>query len=196
MQENPWKDISHVNKCNFRSDLHSDLYFWRSKNIHFYDLKSFILKMHAKLNSESKKTFKRTYHKPITVTLILASIMTSNFRSQNYVHLPLFFLNHLPNMKRSDMNQNYETLNIENIITYISYNLHQTSIFLEVIMIKTHCRLKLSAKFNSECKKTFERTYQMAKNATLALTSSLTSIFGGQQNFYWSQCGFYYFVLM
>ena len=152
--------------------------------------------MHAKLNSESKKTFKRTYHKPITVTLILASIMTSNFRSQNYVHLPLFLLNHLPNMKRNDMNQNYETLNIENIITYISYNLHQTSIFLEFIMIKTHCRLKLSAKFNSECKKTFERIYQMAKNATLALTSSLISIFGGQQNFYWSQCGFYYFVLM
>ena len=58
----------------------------------------------------------------ITVTLALASIMTSNFRSQNYVHLALSFLNHLTNMKRSDMNQNYETLNIENIITYISYN--------------------------------------------------------------------------
>ena len=191
MQENPWKDISHVNKCNFRSDLHSGLYFWRSKNIHCYDLKLFILKMHAKLNSESKKTFKRTYHKPITVTLALASIMTSNFRSQNYVHLALSFLNHLTNMKRSDMNQNYETLNIENIITYISYNWPPSNLhFFEVIMIKTHCRLKLSAKLNSECKKTFERTYHMAINATLALTSSLTSIFGDQQNFYWSQYGF------
>ena len=57
----------------------------------------------------------------ITVTLVLASIMTSIFRGQNYVHLALFLLNHLPSMNRSHLNQNYETLHIENIITYMTY---------------------------------------------------------------------------
>ena len=53
----------------------------------------------------------------ITVTLALASIMTSIYRGQNYFHLKLFFLNPLTSMKRSHLNQNYETLYIENILT-------------------------------------------------------------------------------
>ena len=81
-------------------------------------------------------------------------------------------------MKRSHLNQNYETLHIENIVTYITYNWPPSNLhFLEVIMIKTHCGPKQSAKLNSECKKTYGRTYHMAINGTLAPTSILTSIF-------------------
>ena len=111
-------------------------------------------KLSARLNSESKKTYERTYHKLITVTLSLASIMTSILSGQNYAYLALFLLNHVTSMNRSHLNQNYETLHIENIITYITYNWPPSNLhFLEVVMIKSHCRLKLSAKLNSECKK-------------------------------------------
>ena len=79
-------------------------------------------------------TYERTYHMAITVILALASIITTIFRGQNYIHLALFLLNHLPNMNRSHLNQNYETLHIENIITYMTYNrppsnFHQISNF-------------------------------------------------------------------
>ena len=52
-------------------------------------------------------------------TLALASIMTSIFRGQNYIHLALFLLNHVNFMNRSQLNQNYETLLIEHIKIYI-----------------------------------------------------------------------------
>ena len=119
---------------------------------------------------------------PITLTSALASIMSTIFRGQNYALFALFLPNHLTSIDRSHRNQNYETLHIENIVTYITYNWPLLNLhFLEVVMIKTHCRLKLSPKLNSECKKTHGRTYHMAITVTLDLTSILTSIFGGQK---------------
>ena len=115
------------------------------------------LKLSVILNSECKKThnntYNRTYHTAITVFLALTSIMTSIFRGQDYFHLAPFLLNHLTSMNRSNLNQNYETLYLENIVTYMtSIDLHQTSNkppILEVVTIKTHRRLKLNAKLNS-----------------------------------------------
>ena len=79
--------------------------------------------------------------------------MTSIFRGQDYFHLAPFLLNHLTSMNRSHLNQNYETLYLENIVTYMtSIYLHQTSnkpLILQVVTIKTNRRLKLKAKLNS-----------------------------------------------